>query len=111
MEYVASLPDHLKRQGAHGKIVLKEAVADLLPPAIVHRPKQGFGVPLGTWFRRELRPLVQENLLEKPRLGRWVRRDAVKDMFEQHLSGRFDRGHQLWTLLTLETWLRKHDFS
>ena len=108
MEYVAGLPDRLKRRGGRGKIVLKKAVADMLPKAILTRPKHGFGVPLGEWFRGELRPRVEALLLDRPRLARWLRPDAVSRIFAEHLSGQSDRGHQLWTLLTLELWLRKH---
>jgi asparagine synthase (glutamine-hydrolysing) len=111
MEYVAALPDHLKRHGGQGKVVLKKAVADLLPDAILRRPKQGFGVPLGAWFRGELRPLVEDTLLSSPRLARRLRLDVVRALFAEHLTGRADHGHQLWTLLTLELWLRKHRFD
>ena len=108
IEYVAGLPDRLKRRGGRGKIVLKKAVADMLPSEILSRPKHGFGVPLGEWFRGELKPRVEALLLDRPHLARWVRPDAVRQMFADHLAGRSDRGHQLWTLLTLELWLRKH---
>ena len=84
---------------------------DLLPPSILGRPKHGFGVPLGAWFRGELRPLVEDTLLAQPRLGRWLRAGAVRAIHDEHVSGRADRGHQLWTLLTLELWLRKHRFD
>lgn len=110
-DYVASLPDALKRRGARGKVVLKEAVKDLLPASIVNRRKHGFGVPLGAWFRGELRPLVQDTLLSSPRLARFLRADAVRAIFDEHVSGRADRAHQLWTLLTLDLWLRKHRFD
>jgi asparagine synthase (glutamine-hydrolysing) len=108
MEYVAGLPDGLKRRGGRGKVVLKKAVADMLPSAILSRPKHGFGVPLGEWFRGELRPRVESLLLDRPRLARWLRPDALRQMFAEHLAGAGDRGHQLWTLLTLELWLRRH---
>jgi asparagine synthase (glutamine-hydrolysing) len=110
-EYVASLPDRLKRRGRRGKVVFKEAVRDLLPPSILRRRKHGFGVPLGAWFRGELRPMVEDTLLLRPRLGRRLRVEAVRAIFDDHVSGRSDRGHQLWTLLTLELWLRKHRFD
>ena len=108
IEYVAGLPDRLKRRGGRGKIVLKKAVSDLLPPEIVARRKHGFGVPLGEWFRGELKGRAEALLLDRPRLARWLRPEAVRRLFAEHLSGRGDRGHQLWTLLTLELWLRKH---
>ena len=109
-EYVATLPDALKRAGRHGKVVLKKAVEGLLPSAILQRKKHGFGVPLGAWFRGELRPLVEDTLLDGPALGRAAGPRRIRRMFDEHVAGRADRGHQLWTLLTLELWMRKHGF-
>jgi asparagine synthase (glutamine-hydrolysing) len=111
VEYATTLPDALKRRGGRGKIVLKEVGESLLPPGILERRKHGFGVPLGDWFRGELRPMVEDTLLAGPRLGRRLRADGVRQIFDEHVSGRADRGHQLWTLLTLELWLRKHGFD
>ncbi len=111
MEYVATLPDALKRRGGSGKRVLKSAVADLLPPEILSRRKHGFGVPLGDWFRGELRPMVEDVLLASPRIAGRLDPRAVRALFEEHVAGRADRGHQLWTLLTLELWMRKHGFD
>jgi asparagine synthase (glutamine-hydrolysing) len=110
-EYVAGLPDGFKRRGAQGKVVLKEAVRDLLPAPILSRRKQGFGVPLGAWFRGELRPMVEDTLRDSPRLGRRLRTQAVHAIIDEHVSNRVDHGHHLWTLLTLELWLRKHRFE
>jgi asparagine synthase (glutamine-hydrolysing) len=111
MEYVAQLPDDYKRKGGKSKIVFKKAVAGLLPPDILRRPKHGFGVPLGDWFRGELRPMAEDTLLATPRVGKWLRRDGLETMLREHARGAADHGHKLWTLLTLELWLRKHRFS
>jgi len=108
MEYAASLPDDLKRKGAQGKIVFKKAVSKLLPAEILRRPKHGFGIPLGDWFRGELRPMAEETLLSAPRMGKWLRREGLQTLLREHASGVGDHGHKLWTLLTLELWLRKH---
>lgn len=107
-EYVAGLPDDMKRRGPRGKLVLKEIGRALLPAGIVDRPKHGFGVPLGAWFRGELRSLAEDTLLANARLGRRLRREGIQQLFDEHVSKAADRGHQLWTLLTLELWLRKH---
>ena len=108
MEYAATLPDDYKRKGARGKIVFKQAVAPMLPPEILLRPKHGFGVPLGQWFRGELRPMAEDTLLASPRMGKWLRREGLQSLLREHASGIADHGHKLWTLLTLELWLRKH---
>jgi asparagine synthase (glutamine-hydrolysing) len=108
LEFVACLPDSYKRRGRQGKVVLKEAVRDLIPSGILSRAKHGFGVPLGTWFRGELRPMVESILLDRPRIGQRLRIEAVRELFQEHIACRADNGHQLWNLLTLELWLRKH---
>jgi len=111
MELAVQLPDDLKRRGSRGKLVLKRAVEPLLPPGILDRPKHGFGLPIGEWFRDELRPLVEDTLLSNARLARRTRPGALAALWRDHASGRVDCGHQLWTLLTLELWLRKHAFD
>jgi asparagine synthase (glutamine-hydrolysing) len=111
VEYVATLPDAFKRAGRRGKIVLKRAVADLLPASILDRPKQGFGVPLGAWFRGELRPVVEDLLLDHPRLAGRVRPDGIRALWADHLALRADNGQQLWALLTLEVWMRRHGLA
>jgi asparagine synthase (glutamine-hydrolysing) len=110
-EYAASLPDDYKRRGAQGKVVLKEALRGLVPDDLLRRPKQGFGLPLGEWFRSDLRERVADTLLDAPRLGAYVRLDTVRRLWSEHLSGAADRGHALWTLLVLELWMRSHDFA
>jgi hypothetical protein len=50
-------------------------------------------------------------LLSAPRLGRRLRPEGVRTILEDHMVGRADRGYQLWTLLTLELWMRKHRFD
>jgi len=110
-EYAASLPDALKRRGGRGKVVLKAAMAGLLPADIIDRRKHGFGVPLGAWFRGELRPMVEETLLDRPRLGTRLDVARVRALFDEHVAGRADHGHPLWLLLTLELWMRKHAFA
>jgi asparagine synthase (glutamine-hydrolysing) len=90
------------------KRILKAAVADLLPAGLLDRPKQGFGVPLDRWFRGELAPLV-DGMLCAPdaRLGAHVSAPAVRAIADAHRRGAANHGHALWTLLTLETFLRR----
>ena len=109
--YAAALPDAFKRRGAAGKVVLKEALRGMVPDDVLTRPKQGFGLPLGEWFRGDLRPLVADTLLDRPRLGGYLRAETVRRLYDEHQSGQADRGHALWTLLVLELWLRKHGFA
>ncbi len=100
-----ALPDSLKAQGGVGKVALRRAFAAELRPTIAARGKLGFGVPLGRWFREDLRELSQD-LLSTER--GWFRGDAVRRLLVEHGSGRADHGHRLWCLLMLELWVREH---
>jgi asparagine synthase (glutamine-hydrolysing) len=106
-EYAAALPDDLKLRGQRTKIVLREAFADLLPPAIERRGKMGFGVPLGAWFRGELRDYVRDLLLAPDARYRDMLAGAyVEQLVRDHLEERRNLGQQLWSLLCFEEWLR-----
>src|SRR5205823_14498984 len=65
VEALASLPSEWKVRGGERKILLKEAVRDLVPRPILERAKKGFGVPIGAWFRGPLRSVVPEVLLDR----------------------------------------------
>jgi asparagine synthase (glutamine-hydrolysing) len=100
-----ALPDSLKVRGREGKVALRRAFADLLPAEVTTRGKTGFGVPLGRWFRSDLRELAHD-LLSSDR--GWFRPEAVRRLLDEHGSGRADHGHRLWCLLMLELWVREH---
>ena len=61
VEYVLSLPDAFKK-GKAPKALLVDAMGDLIPDEIVHRPKMGFVLPWQNWLKNELKPIVNEGL-------------------------------------------------
>jgi asparagine synthase (glutamine-hydrolysing) len=106
-EFSAQLKPALKVHGLSLKRVLKRSVADLLPPEILARPKRGFGVPLDRWFRGDLRSYTDSVLGPSAAVRHHVRGEAVDAMLAEHRSGKAGHGQSLWTLLTLELFLRK----
>jgi asparagine synthase (glutamine-hydrolysing) len=99
----------LRLQGGRSKVVLKQAFSDLLPVAIRHRPKMGFGLPLDRWFRGELKNELRAVLLDPVALRRGLfQPEAVATLVQEHADGQRDHTHQLWTLLMLELWFRNH---
>jgi asparagine synthase (glutamine-hydrolysing) len=110
LQFAAVLPPSLKARGLSLKRVLKHAVKDLLPPEILSRPKRGFGVPLDRWFRADLATYTASMLGPEARLRAHVNAEALDAMLSEHQSGRASHGHGLWTLLTLELFLRQHDW-
>jgi len=86
---------------------MREAFRSVLPREILTRGKMGFGVPLATWFRGELREPLQSLLLEPTaRLRQYLDGDYVRRLVNAHVAGRANLEHQLWLLLTFEVWLR-----
>jgi len=105
IEFAATLPAALKIKNGRRKHVLKEVAATLLPADILNRRKQGFGVPLGVWFRGGLRELFADTLRSATSLQRGYFQPAfVKRIVEEHVSGRRDHTLPLWQLVVFEKW-------
>jgi asparagine synthase (glutamine-hydrolysing) len=109
LELGVSLPDELQVEGRRGKLALRRAFADALPPQVARRGKTGFGVPIARWFRGELRTLAGDVLLGETARGRGqLRPGVVARLLDDHVAGRADHAHRLWCLLMLELWQRQH---
>jgi asparagine synthase (glutamine-hydrolysing) len=107
-EFAAKLPPRMKLRGKTTKWALKELARRRgLPDDLVDRPKQGFGVPVGSWLRRELRPWVEE-LLSAERIAArgYFRPEPVRQLLREHLDGNADHTYKLWNLAMLELWHR-----
>jgi asparagine synthase (glutamine-hydrolysing) len=107
VEFAASLPDHFKLSGRTTKHILRRAFQNMLPATITQRGKMGFGVPLASWFRRELYSFLCDQVASSTsRIAEYVRPAYVQQLVTQHVSGSSDCSHQLWALLTMEIWLK-----
>ena len=97
-----------RMRGLSLKRVLKSAVSDLLPPEILARPKRGFGVPLDRWFRDDLAAYVQTMLGgSSSRVREYLSARAIDGMVAEHRRGAVAHGDAIWSLLTLEIFLRR----
>lgn len=117
VEFAFSIPAKMKLMGSVEKYLLKEAVRDLLPPAIIDRPKSGMLVPVEAWFSPASRqrkagpllPLARERLLDSRFLADIVQRPYLEKLLAGKLGGLRPRhGVKIWLLVTLESWLRSH---
>jgi asparagine synthase (glutamine-hydrolysing) len=107
-ELAATIPHAWKIAGGQGKRILLEAVGDRLPPALLNRPKWGFGVPLADWFRGSLREFLWDHVTAAPFLERdLVSPEFLRVLLEEHDSGRRDNSHWLWSLLVLSLWFQE----
>src|SRR4051794_1928987 len=105
-EFAASLPPGSKLRRFRTKWLLKELARRRgLPDDLVDRRKQGFGVPVGAWFRGELRDWLQDVVLGSTALARnYFRPNVVRRLVDDHLAGRADHTTRLWNLTMLELW-------
>jgi asparagine synthase (glutamine-hydrolysing) len=109
VEFALRLPPGLKLRDGQRKYLLKRVAARLLPPALLERKKQGFGVPLGVWFRGKLRTAFQDVLLSpRARQRGYFDSREVQRLLDEHLAGRRDHDLRLWQLLMFELWHRAY---
>jgi len=111
VNYVFSLPDHYKVQGNFRKRILQDAFKEMLPPEIYHRPKHGFEVPLLKWFRNELYPLINDDLLndgfiEAQNIFRLSETKKLKTRLQSNNPG--DVHAQIWGLIVFQYWWKKY---
>jgi asparagine synthase (glutamine-hydrolysing) len=108
IEFAASLPENIKLKGAENKSLLKKVGSRLVPREVLYRKKMGFGVPIGHWFRGEMKDYLRENLLSDKFARRGiVKAEIIKQLVDEHIEAKNDSASQLWTLLMLELWFQR----
>ncbi len=109
VEMSLTIPPEYKLSGATEKAVLKAAVQDLLPEAILARPKSGMMVPVQYWFR-QLWPKQTRALLlhRKARVREYLNPEVIDDWLNYRGDTWSRYGVKLWLLVSLELWLQTH---
>jgi asparagine synthase (glutamine-hydrolysing) len=105
VELAASIPSGHKLRGRTTKVVLKRAVADLLPEETVRRKKKGFGTPVGPWLRGPCAGLL-DGLPDA--LADLVPPDRLASVIAEHREGAADHRRRLWSALVLARWRAHH---
>ncbi len=107
VEFSAAMPREMKLRGGTTKWILREAMKGILPDAILNRPKMGFPVPVGKWFRSEYKHIVDEFVLGNRPLERGVfEPEFVRNLVRRHNSGE-DHAQRIWFLVNFEIWQRR----
>jgi len=107
VEFAALLPDRLKLRGFKTKWILREAIREVLPPAILSRPKMGFPVPFGIWMRGPWNAVARDVLLDsRSRERGLINATAVERLLDAHVAGTVNGTDAIWSLLNLELWYR-----
>jgi asparagine synthase (glutamine-hydrolysing) len=109
VEWALNVPDHLKRAGGEGKAALKQAAKTLLPAMALKRPKQGFSVPLASWFRGGMGAAFASDLGRDDGLaacGFFDMRE-IRSLLDHHRSGLRDHSRTLWSCWMFDQFLRQ----
>jgi asparagine synthase (glutamine-hydrolysing) len=92
-----------------GKLLLRKAMARIIPPAVLDAPKQGFSAPDASWFKGESIEYVKRTLFGKQaRQFEFLDRDTVQQLAGEHLAGKTNRRLLIWSLLSFELWCQTH---
>ena len=108
VELAFSIPRSWHRRGASGKRMLRETFRDLLPNLVWRRRKQGFGVPIHSWFRGDLAGILLDLLgqLKTP-----LEMSYINQMLMDHRNGRRDHGNRLWNIYIYLRWLSQRPWQ
>jgi len=109
IEFVSRIPSAMKMKGTVTKYILKKAIGSFVPPEILNRGKQGFGVPINEWINAQLKDRIRNDLTDQQTRDRGLFDTAyIQILLDEHTRGRRDHSHALWTLWMLELWHRRY---
>ena len=104
-----ALPARHKVRGLSKKVLLRKAVAPLLPREVVHGRKRGFSIPAAAWLRGDLEPFARETLSAGTlRRQGFFRPETVSRLIDDHVAGVEDQSRRLWGLLAFTLWYERH---
>jgi asparagine synthase (glutamine-hydrolysing) len=108
VEFVESLPPHLKLRGFQGKYLHKKALAPLASREVAYSPKKGFAHPIDKWLRGAMRGFVDECLLsEHSAVNQYFSQSYVRQMVDAHERGKQNYLRHLYLLISFELWHRR----
>jgi asparagine synthase (glutamine-hydrolysing) len=104
-----ALPTRHRVRRLRKKVLLRKAVAPLVPERIVRGKKRGFSIPAAAWLRGDLEPFAR-GMLSAETLSRqgFFRPEAVTALIDRHVAGKEDLSRQLWGLLAFTLWHERH---
>lgn len=102
VELACKMPLGFKMGYRQTKKILRNVSRGLVPSEILERSKYGFQVPLGQWFKTDLRKWAEDRLLG----GRHTvfKREQIEKTWSEHLAGKADNAHKLWLILIFSEW-------
>jgi asparagine synthase (glutamine-hydrolysing) len=107
VEFTAHMPRKMKLRGGTTKWILREAMKGILPAEILDRPKMGFPVPIGSWFRGPFKHIVDEYVLGDRARSRGIFDPVyIRSLVSRHNAGE-NHDERIWSLVNFEIWQRR----
>jgi len=103
-EFALRLPLALKWRRGRAKRLLRRVLYKRVPRRLLERPKMGFGVPLGDWFRGPLRERMSAHLAGPLLEDLGLEPAVARALWADFLAGRRLRTELLWSLFVLMAW-------
>ena len=102
------LPLDTKINNGETKWPIRQVLYKYVPKVLIERTKAGFAIPVGQWIRGPLREWAAD-LLNEERIRRegYFNPELVQQLWQQHLSGKYDWTPRLWAILMFQAWLDK----
>jgi asparagine synthase (glutamine-hydrolysing) len=104
-----SLPKHLKLRHGKGKWILREILKSYIPEQMFNRPKMGFGVPIDTWLRGDLKDWASSLLFSSSLEEFGISNQAIRSTWEKHQSGQYNYQYKLWVVLMFQQWRTEYN--
>lgn len=109
VEFVATIPGHLKIKNGNVKDILKESVEAILPEGVTKRPKEGFVLPIFNWLRGPLRAYVGEILSEeKVNQHGFLKYNVVSDLVDEFMNGNIGLAAKVWNIMMFQVWWNRY---
>ena len=96
-------PEQLLKNSTN-KFILKKIAEKYIPKEVLYRKKMGFAIPIGEWFRNELKNQFIDIVLNSKQNTIEINYKFVEQLFQQHIDGE-DHSHKLWALYVFHRWL------
>ena len=108
VQFSAKLAWNQKVTRGETKSVLRRSLAKRLPAHLFKRPKQGFALPIGQWLRGPLRQWSEDLISEVALRDAGLVAPAVRNLWNEHLTGQKDHTTVLWNVIMYQAWFEKY---
>jgi asparagine synthase (glutamine-hydrolysing) len=105
IEFALRIPGPIRVDRQQTKRLFRRAIRGIVPDSVLSRPKMGFSIPLGQWFRGPLRQRIEDLRVVSSQVAPYVHQPAVNRLVREHVVGRRDHSGLLWRLIVLDHWL------